>query len=174
MKRLTYLTLCLAATFPLLGCGDNAAPTTPPASTTTTETAPPAAHDDHGHDEHEHSHGDAPHGGTLADWGGGKLHVEFTVDHDKKETVVYVLGEDAKTPNPIKADSKLQLVIDEPESTIELTAQPDTGDPEGTASRFVGQHDTLGIVREFSGVITGEVDGTPYTGKFKEEAHDHK
>ena len=148
--------------------------TTPTTTTTTTEPAARAGHDDHGHGEHEHSHGDAPHGGTLADWGGGKLHAEFTVDHDKKETVVYILGEDAKTPSPIKADSKLQLVIDEPAFTVDLAAQPDTGDAEGTSSRFVGQHDNLGIVREFSGVITGEVDGTPYTGKFKEEPHDHK
>ena len=173
MKRLTYLTLCLAATFPILGCTESPVPTTPPptTTTTTTQTAPP---DDPAEHAHEHSHGDAPHGGTLADWGGGKLHVEFTVDHDKKETVVYVLGEDAKTAHPIKADSKLQLVIDEPATTIDLMAQPDTGDAEGTASRFVGQHESLGTVREFSGVITGEVDGTPYTGKFKEEPHDHK
>ncbi len=38
--------------------------------------------------------------GTLADWGGGKYHIEFTVDHGKKETVVYVLGADEETPAP--------------------------------------------------------------------------
>jgi hypothetical protein len=41
----------------------------------------------HGHAAGDHEHGAGPHGGTLADWGGGKYHVEFTVDHDAKEAV---------------------------------------------------------------------------------------
>jgi hypothetical protein len=63
-------------------------------------------------------HGASPHDGTLADWGGGKYHVEFTVDHYNKEATVYVLGSDEKTPEPITAGSllltikKLQLQID--------------------------------------------------------------
>ena len=31
-------------------------------------------------------------------------HVEFTVNHDKKEATVYILGANAKTPSPIKAE----------------------------------------------------------------------
>ena len=38
--------------------------------------------EEHAHPgDHGHSHGAGPHDGTLADWGGGKYHVEFTVDH---------------------------------------------------------------------------------------------
>ena len=42
---------------------------------------------DHGpgtpdHSQEGHAHGAGPHNGTLADWGGGKFQVEFTVDHD--------------------------------------------------------------------------------------------
>jgi len=37
------------------------------------------------------------------------------------------------------------------------------------SSTCVGQHDKLGVVQEFAGSITGEVDGTPYAGNFKEE-----
>src|SRR5690349_20268419 len=51
----------------------------------------------------DHAHGTGPHGGAVADWGGGKMHIEFTVDHDKQEATVYVLGSDMKTPVPIKA-----------------------------------------------------------------------
>ena len=115
----------------------------------------------------EHAHGDGPHGGTVADWGGGAYHVEFTVDHDKKQATVYVLGSDGKTPAPIKSE-KIRLIINDPETELDLVAQPQAGEAEGTSSRFVGTHDNIGIVKEFDGTISGEVEGTPYVGEFKE------
>jgi len=123
----------------------------------------------------EHTHGEGPHGGTLADWGGGAYHVEFTVDHDKKEATVYILGSDEKSPAPIKAQT-IHLTINDPMTELDLAAQPLEGEAEGAASRFVGAHDTIGIVKEFAGTISGEVEGTPYTGDFKEEPHgaEHK
>jgi hypothetical protein len=121
-----------------------------------------------------HAHGAGPHGGALTDWGGGAYHVEFTVDHDKKEATVYIIGSDEKTSAPIKAD-KIHLVINEPMTELDLVAVPLEGEATGTSSRFVGTHDTIGIVREFAGTISGEIEGTPYTGDFKEEPHvDHK
>lgn len=57
-----------------------------------------------------HSHGKGPHGGAVADWGGGAYHVEFMVNHQTQEATVYVLGSDAKTAAPIKSD-KLLLSI---------------------------------------------------------------
>lgn len=120
----------------------------------------------------EHHHGSGPHGGTVADWGGGTYHVEFTVDHDKKESTVYVLGSDGKSLAPIKAD-KLLLSIDEPTFQVDLLAQPQPGEAAGTSSRFGGKHDNLGIVREFSGTIGGDIGGTPYAGDFKETAASH-
>ncbi len=104
---------------------------------------------------------------------GGKYHIEFTVDHEKKESAVYVLGGDAKTPAPIKADMLL-LTITEPSFQVDLAAQPLDGESGGAASRFVGKHDSLGKVQEFAGSLTTEIDGTPYAGDFKEEPHgDH-
>jgi hypothetical protein len=132
-----------------------------------TEGASPSAGDVAGH-----SHGDAPHGGTIADWGGGAYHVEFTVDHDAKSTTVYLLGDDAETPAPVKAE-KLLLSINEPAFQVELTPDPLPGEAEGRSSRFVGQHENLGIVREFAGTISGEVEGTPYAGDFQEVAGGH-
>jgi hypothetical protein len=147
------------------------------------ERAGKAAADDHEHDaDHRHDrtaggheHGAGPHGGTLADWGGGKYHVEFTVDHDQKEAVVYVLGADEKTPAPVAlADGKLLLTIREPAFQVELVARPLVGETEGTSSCYGGTHDNLGIVREFAGTISGAVDGTPFAGDFEEHAHEHE
>jgi hypothetical protein len=122
-------------------------------------------------DGHAHGgHGAGPHDGTLADWGGGKYHVEFTVDHDKQEATVYILGDDEKTPAPIMAD-EIQLSISDPVMQVTLKAAPQEGDPEGSASRFIGNHESLGVVQEYAGTITGVVDGTPYSGDFKEQPH---
>lgn len=138
----------------IAGCGS-------PPATPTAEPAPGKGHD-------EHVHGPGPHGGTITDWGGGAYHVEFTVDHDKKEATVYILGGDEKTPAPIKAQT-IHLTINDPMTELDLAAQPLEGEAEGTSSRFVGTHDTIGIVQEFAGTISGEIEGTPYTGDFKEE-----
>ena len=160
MKILSLLSWCALSLF-LAGCG----PQQPakPAPSPVTE-APKGGHEDHGA---------GPHGGTIVEWGGGKYHIEFTVDHEKKESAVYVLGGDAKTPAPIQAE-KLLLTITEPSFQVDLVAQPLDGESGGAASRFVGQHDSLGKVQEFAGSVTTEVDGTPYAGDFKEEAHAHK
>ena len=121
----------------------------------------------------EHKHGAGPHDGTLTDWGGGKYHVEFTVDHGKKEATVYILGSDEKTPVPVKA-TNVVLSINEPAFEVELKPQPLESEAAGASSRYVGNHENLGIVREFAGTISGEIEGTPYAGDFKEEPHDHK
>ena len=121
--------------------------------------------------EEHHGHGAGPHDGTVADWGGGKYHVEFTVNHDKKEATVYILGSDEKTPAPIAA-KEIQLSIKDPMMQAVLKAAPQEGDPEGSASRFVGNHESLGVVQEYAGTISGVVDGTPFSGDFKEEPHD--
>ncbi|MBI3465004.1 MAG: hypothetical protein HY000_18400 [Planctomycetes bacterium] len=137
-----------------LGCSNNSAPVENPPVVTTPETC-------------EHAHGSGPHGGTVADWGGGTYHVEFTVDHDQKQATVYILGGDGKSPSPVKAD-KLLLSINEPAFQVDLAPQPMEGETDGRASRFVGQHDNLGIVREFAGTISAEVDGKPFAGDFQE------
>lgn len=121
-----------------------------------------------GHEE-GHVHGAGPNGGAIADWGGGKFHVEFTVDHNKKESTVYVFGSDEKTATPIDA-TEIVLAIKEPAFHLNLKAVPQENDPQGTSSRFVGTHESLAIVREFEGSISGSVNGTPYSGNFKEVA----
>lgn len=162
----------VAMTF-IAGCDDTA----DPEAATPSSTASAAA--EHGHEhgegegEHAHGHGAGPHDGTLADWGGGKFHVEFTVDHEKQEATVYVLGSDEKSPAPIKTD-KISLAIGDPELQADLLPVPLEGETDGLSSRFVGKHEKLGIVQEYAGTMSAEIEGTPYTGDFKEEAHDHK
>ena len=173
MKMFPMFLLVAGLTILSTGCKQEAS--TPPEA----DTPAVSSEDDHAHGdgpgEHDHSiaghtHGAGPHDGTIADWGGGKYHVEFTVDHDKQQATVYVLGGDEKTPAPIDADS-IELSIADPEMQVTLEASPQDGDPEGKASRFVGTHEGLGVVQEYSGTMTGVVDGTPYSGDFKEEAH---
>ena len=164
MTRFSLQTSLLLTLTLALGCGGGDKPAPAPSNT--------PAKDDHGH---KHSaHGEGPHEGAVADWGGGKFHIEFTVDHDKQEATVFILGDDEKTATPIKAATIL-LSINNPKFQVELTATPLEDDAEGTASRFVGKHESLGKVQEFAGSISGEVDGTPYVGDFQEKPHgDHK
>jgi hypothetical protein len=165
----------LASAIYAVGCSQAPAPAKAAAK------AAAAKASDHGHShahDHHHDHGAGPHDGTLADWGGGKYHVEFTVDHDEKEAVIYVLGSDEKTAAPVKsADGKLLLTIREPAFQVELAARPLAGEGDGTSSCYGGTHESLGIVREFAGTISGAVDGTPFAGDFAEQPHgdhDHK
>jgi hypothetical protein len=137
-----------------LGCSNKTPPAATPPANTKTESG-------------DHAHGPGPHGGTVADWGGGAYHVEFTVDHDKKQATVYVLGSDEKSPSPVKAD-KVLLSITEPAFQVDLTPEPLEGETGGMSSRFVGEHDNLGIVREFAGTISAEVEGKPFAGDFQE------
>jgi hypothetical protein len=178
MKRLRFA-LALATVMGFAGCTKPSS--TPPATSTT-------AVDDHGHDHGDgtdnhddathdhtvegHAHGVGPHDGTIADWGGGKYHVEFTVDHEKQQATVYILGSDEKTPTAIDPSS-IELSILDPEMQVTLQASPQEGDGEGKSSRFIGTHEKLGVVQEYAGTMTGVVDGTPYSGDFKEEPHGH-
>lgn len=166
MKAILSLTCSSLIALALAGCSPSG-----PAP----EAGPPKA--DESHEGHEHGeHGAGPHGGTIGEWGGA-YHIEFVVDHARQEATVYILGGDVKTPAPLKTD-KLTLAIDEPAFTVELAAQPLEGETGGMSSRFVGQHESLGKVQEFAGSVTGEAEGTPYTGEFKEvaagHAHEHE
>lgn len=155
MKRICLAIAGLFLSLAALGCGS-----TEPAADNKAKPAEPA----------HAGHGAGPHEGVVTDWGGGKYHVEFTVDHGKKEATVYILGGDEKTAAPVKA-TNVMLSINDPKFEIELMPQPQAGEADSASSRFVGTHDNLGIVKEFAGTISGEIEGTPYAGDFKEEPH---
>ncbi len=170
----------LLALMGMAGCNQSSEPMSTPPAQTESDHGDDRDHSDHDHEgkgqDHSvegHAHGVGPHDGTVADWGGGKYHVEFTVDHDKQQATVYVLGSDEKTAAPIDAES-IELSIMDPEMQVILQASPQAGDPAGKSSRFIGAHEKLGVVQEYAGTMTGVVDGIPYSGDFHEEPHgDH-
>jgi hypothetical protein len=162
MRRIRLLPLVAAAAVCLAGCDNKPANPAagPGADTTSTAKGKGAGTKDH-------EHGAGPHGGAIGEFG-GKYHFEFTVSHPKQEATVYILGGDAQTPAPIKAES-LTLSIDKPMFRVELKPAPQPGDPPGTSSRFVGKHEKLGAEQEFAGEVSGDVDGKPLAGEFEEK-----
>ncbi len=139
----------------LAGCG-TATPPTPTSAAKPTEVA--------------HDHGAAgPSGGVLATWGSEEFHAEFVVDHPTGEATVYILDGTAKKVAPIDAKTVTLSLKETPPVTVTLDSKPQDGDPVGKSSRFVGRHDVLKTVKEFSGSISGKAGGKNYTGDFKEE-----
>lgn len=132
------------------------------AETATEAAATPAA---------EHSHGAGPNGGVVFDL--GNHHAEFTVDHGKQQCTILFLGDDGKSPNSL-AVTELTLAISETatkDGTV-VNAMTVVMSPEdavdGKASKFVGTDPGIGNVADFAGNVSGEIDGKPAQGSFKE------
>jgi hypothetical protein len=162
MKFTTMLSLgWLTAALVAVGCG-------------TPGSVPKAASVDQGklkvEREDSHAHGKGPNGGVVFDF--GKYHAEFTVDHDKKECTVLVLGQDEKTITPVAAKD-LTLTTKEAKTKDGKTVAPMTikllpqGESGGKASKFVGTDPGLGHVVDFAGTLIGEIDGKPSQGEFQ-------
>ena len=161
MNRTKFLGLGLMiAAFAVVGCGDS-------------KPTPSNTGDNKGGKEEKHAHGKGPNGGVLFDL--GKYHAEFTVDHPAKEcTVLFVTGDDKDAkPLPVAA-KEFTLTTKEtktkegkvvPPMTVKLLPK-DAKD--GKAAKFVGTDPGIGNVADFAGTVTGEIDGKPSSGEFKE------
>ncbi len=159
----------MAATLGLAGCDKKAE---------STKAEPTKSQDKKGGHADEHAHGKGPNGGVIFDL--GKYHAEFTVDHKTAEATLFVLGADEKTPTAVAA-KELTLTTKAtktaagkavPPMTIKMTPK-DAKD--GKAAKFVGTDPGLDNVADFEGDVTGEINGKPAQGEFKEEEHDdHK
>ena len=126
-------------------------------------------------DKKGHEHPDAgPHNGALAEWGNEEYHVEFTVDHKAQTVTVYVLDDTAKKAKPIDAKSLTLVLKQKPAVTVTLQPKPETGEKSGQSSRFTAKNAAFGKEQAFEGTISGKVGAKPYSGDFKEKAHDHK
>jgi len=123
----------------------------------------------------EHApHGKGPNGGVVFDL--GKYHAELDIKHDKKEMYILILGNDEKTPVAVAVAAKELTVTTkdtkgkkgEVVKAMTIKLRP-VDEKDGKATRFIGTDDGLGIEAEHSGAITGEIDGKPSSGEFKEE-----
>lgn len=91
MKCIKLLSvLALVISVPIVGCSENGSkPAGKDSGATTRSEAVP------------HTHGHGPNGGVVFDL--GKYHGEFTVDHNKRECMIVVLGDDEKSPIAVAA-----------------------------------------------------------------------
>ncbi len=162
MKRGMILAAVCGLFLMSAGCGEDTAD-----STDNKDNSANKANSSSGNDSGGHAHGAGLHGGAVADAAGGKYHFEFTVDHPTQQATIYILGSDGKTASPIDSD-QLLLSINDPAFQVDLMPVPMDGES-GGSSRFVGKHESLGIVQEFAGTISGTVGGTPVAADFKEK-----
>lgn len=123
----------------------------------------------HAHEHPEHG----PNGGALVEWGDEEYHPEFTVDHDAKQVIVFLLdGSAKKAPrvDPTKiTDVKVSITNVTPPITVDL--QYDGGKSGEKGIAFVGTHEAFAKKMEFKGNVSGNVDGKPYSGEFEEKGH---
>lgn len=119
----------------------------------------------------QHTHGTGPNGGVVFDL--GKYHVEFTVDHNKKECTILALSSDGKSSMPIAA-KELTLTTKETKTADGTVVAPMTvkllpkDEADGKAAKFVGTDPDIGNVADFAGTVLGEIDGKPSQGEFQE------
>jgi len=119
----------------------------------------------------EHTHGPGPNGGVVFEV--GSRHAEFTVDHGKKECTLLFLGDDEKTPTAV-ASTEFVLSIKETKTADGTVVSPMTvamqpvNATDGKAVTFVGADPGIGNVADFAGTVSGEIDGKPAMGEFKE------
>ena len=112
-----------------------------------------------------HTHGSGPNGGVVFDL--GAQHAEFTVDHDKQQATILFFE------RPVAATG-LILNIQETKTAHGTTVAPmtvtlaATDAADGKAAKFVGTDPGIGNVADFAGTVSGEIDGKPASGDFKE------
>lgn len=153
----------LVATGAMTGC-DKKADTQKPSdkSGTSSKTKTPHA-----------PHGKGPNGGVVIDL--GKYHAEFTVDHPAKECTILVINGEKQDAEPLAVAAKEFTLITKETKTKEGKVVPPMTIKmlpkdlkNGKASKFVGTDPGLANVADFEGTVTGEIDGKPSSGEFKE------
>jgi hypothetical protein len=180
MQRLAFLTAAALMFWgaAILGCGKS----------DTTSGSPPAGTsqvDDHGHDhDHAHEHeAHGPNGGHLIEIDGGKYHAEWTHDdpsenENAKNVTIYILGEDAKTEQPIAADAiTINVAIEGKDpKQYELLAM---NSADGKASQFALDDPALIVDLGMAGEgvtarLNLEIDSKPHSAEMKHDhEHDH-
>ncbi len=129
---------------------------------------PPATVDVHAHPS------EGPHHGTLVELGSEEFHAE--VVHDANSVTIYILNSSASKAVPIDAKAlTINLLHDGAPEQYTLAANPDTGDTNGMASRFVLADAELAEHLDDESAMPKlmvTINGTPYVGEIKHD-HDH-
>lgn len=126
-----------------------------------------------------HDHSSGPHEGHLVVFGDEAYHGEIVFDEAAGELTVYIIKADATTAHPIDQEAvEVHLELDGEEVELTLPASPDTGDPDGTSSRFVlGSEDVpdgIQDAEDLHGHIVATIDGEEYEGEITHDhGHDH-
>jgi len=134
--------------------------------------------------EHDHEHAaKGPHGGGIVELGEEEYHAEVVVDHDSQSLIVYLLGKDAKTSEPVAA-TEVSIALEGKDALI-LKADPQKDDGEGKASKFaLVDHDLVHALMD-KGFMHGDlrisIGDKPYLGHIdyhmdgsSHEGHDHE
>ena len=134
------------------------------------------------HDEHEHGHEmEGPHGGHIIEIGTEDHHVELTHDDASQKVAVYLLGDDAKTAKPIKAESvTINVSADGEPTQYVLPAVPQAGEADGNTSYFELVSEPLNKIvsgkseaKSTQARLSLSIDGKPFVGMIETSAHDH-
>jgi hypothetical protein len=167
---------CLALlTTVLIGCGDPAGDVE---EVQTTDVA--AANAEAAASEHKHT---APHGGHLIPIGDHEYNIEMVFSAEPRELHAYVLGGHAEKAIGLELESfDFDQEDDEGnEVEIELMANPQEGDEDGTASRFTAKGDAIPAniksLEDLHGHVHIEIEGKQRSGDLDhdhEEGSDHK
>jgi len=169
-KLQTLPVYCLALlTTVLIGCGD------PAADVAEVQTADvEAANEEAAASEHKHT---APHGGHLIPIGDHEYNIEMVFSAEPRELHAYVLGGHAEKTIGLDLESfDFDQEDDEGnEVEIELMANPQEGDEDGTASRFTAKGDAIPAdiksVEDLHGHVHIEIEGKQRVGDLD---HDHE
>jgi hypothetical protein len=139
-----------------------------------------------GETAHEHDHGhdhemEGPHGGHIIELGTEDHHAELTHDDASQKVAVYILGSDAKTANPIKAESVTINVSEDGQPTqYVLPAVPQAGETDGNTSYFELVSEPLNKVvsgkseaKSTQARLSLTINDKPFVGMIETSAHDH-
>ena len=169
VRTLTSSALLIACLIVAYGCGQQ------PVAEKGGETA-------HETDEHEHDHEmEGPHGGHIIELGTEDHHAELTHDDASQKVAVYILGSDAKTANPIKAESVTINVSEDGQPTqYVLPAVPQAGETDGNTSYFELVSEPLNKIvsgkseaKSTQARLSLTINDKPFVGLIETSPHDH-
>ena len=127
---------------------------------------------------HAHVHPtEGPHHGSLIELGREDYHAELVHDDAANTVTIYMLDGAAKEAVPIEAKQiTLNLLVGGKPQQFQLTAQPQSTDPEGRSSAFGSSSEPMCKALDAKGTtgrLNVEVLGKMFVGKLGGHTHHH-